>query len=210
MTLFAQWKKTPGKPPSQVTFAANGGAGAMAPQRHRGPTALSSNHFTRAGYTFVGWNTAANGSGAAYSNNASFSFASSITLYAQWKVQKVVPPPVPQSGTPIGPFSTGSSDVSSAMDGEIQGVASEIKSTGKKQIALIGFGDHVTTAEQGDEQLTSANIELGRKRAQAVATYLEGRLTSLGLSGWTISIATATSTLEADAANTALVFTSLT
>ena len=35
------------------------------------------------------------------------------------------------------------------------------------------------------------NVELGRARAQAVAAYLEGRLTALGLKGWTISIAAA-------------------
>lgn len=67
-----------------VTFDANGGSGSMAAQTAGSATALTSNSFTRTGYTFNGWNTAANGSGAGYSDGASFAFSSSATLYAQW------------------------------------------------------------------------------------------------------------------------------
>ena len=48
------------------------------------PTALTLNTFTRTGYSFSGWNTAANGSGTAYADGATYSFAADITLYAQW------------------------------------------------------------------------------------------------------------------------------
>jgi uncharacterized repeat protein (TIGR02543 family) len=67
-----------------VTFNANGGSGAMADQSASSATALSSNAFTRSGYTFAGWNTAADGSGTAYADGASYAFSSSTTLYAQW------------------------------------------------------------------------------------------------------------------------------
>jgi hypothetical protein len=40
--------------------------------------------FSNPGFTFTGWNTAANGGGTAYSNGASYTFDSSMTLYAQW------------------------------------------------------------------------------------------------------------------------------
>ncbi len=40
-----------------VTFNANGGTGTMAPQIANVPTALTLNTFTRAGYSFSGWNT---------------------------------------------------------------------------------------------------------------------------------------------------------
>jgi len=69
-----------------VTFNANGGSGTMSPQTASTQTALTANAFTRAGYMFSGWNTAANGSGTAYSNGANYSFAADITLYAQWTV----------------------------------------------------------------------------------------------------------------------------
>ncbi|WP_459926027.1 InlB B-repeat-containing protein, partial [Desulfatiferula olefinivorans] len=39
----------------------------------------------KTGYTFAGWNTAANGSGTAYSGGDTFAMGSSnVTLYAQW------------------------------------------------------------------------------------------------------------------------------
>ena len=37
------------------------------------------------GYTFAGWNTAANGSGASYAADATFSISANTTLYAQWE-----------------------------------------------------------------------------------------------------------------------------
>ena len=67
-----------------VTFNSNGGTGTMSTQTANVPTALTANTFTRTGYTFSGWNTAAGGGGTAYANGATYSFAADITLYAQW------------------------------------------------------------------------------------------------------------------------------
>lgn len=66
-----------------VTFNANGGSGTMADQTASSATALTTNAFTRTGYTFAGWNTAAGGGGTTYANGASFPFTASTTLYAQ-------------------------------------------------------------------------------------------------------------------------------
>jgi uncharacterized repeat protein (TIGR02543 family) len=68
-----------------VTFNANGGTGTMAAETASAPTALTANKYTRAGYTFTGWSTAANGVGTAYKNDAVYPFTASTTLYAQWK-----------------------------------------------------------------------------------------------------------------------------
>ena len=73
-----------------ITFNANGGSGAMANQSASSATAINANTFTRTGYTFAGWNTAANGSGTAYANSASFPFTASTTLYAQWTPNTIV------------------------------------------------------------------------------------------------------------------------
>jgi uncharacterized repeat protein (TIGR02543 family) len=81
ITLYAQWSAFPNH---TVTFNSNGGTGSMSPQIANVPTALALNTFTRTGYSFSGWNTAANGSGTSYANGAIYSFASDITLYAQW------------------------------------------------------------------------------------------------------------------------------
>jgi uncharacterized repeat protein (TIGR02543 family) len=67
-----------------VTFDANGGTGTMANQTASSTTNLTLNTFTRAGFTFAGWNTAADGSGTAYADGASFPFTANTTLYAQW------------------------------------------------------------------------------------------------------------------------------
>jgi uncharacterized repeat protein (TIGR02543 family) len=79
-TLFAQWAAIP----RTVSYDANGGAGSMSSQGSSVSAALSQNTFTRSGFTFAGWNTAANGSGTAYANQATYSFTSNLTLYAQW------------------------------------------------------------------------------------------------------------------------------
>ena len=67
-----------------VTFNANGGSGTMSPQTASVPTALTLNTFTRTGYSFTGWNTAADGSGTPYADGATYGFSTDITLYAQW------------------------------------------------------------------------------------------------------------------------------
>jgi uncharacterized repeat protein (TIGR02543 family) len=67
-----------------VTFNSNGGTGSMSAQSSATAANLTANSFSRTGYTFDGWNTAANGSGTPYANSASYPFTSSTTLYAQW------------------------------------------------------------------------------------------------------------------------------
>ena len=69
-----------------VTFNANGGTGTMTPQVANVSTALTTNTFTREGYTFSGWNTLANGTGTNYTDGAIYPFTSNITLYAKWTV----------------------------------------------------------------------------------------------------------------------------
>lgn len=48
---------------------------------------LKDNTFTRSGYTFSGWNTAAGGSGTAYASGQTVTPASNLLLYAQWSKQ---------------------------------------------------------------------------------------------------------------------------
>ena len=72
-----------------ITFNANGGEGSMEPQRFEVgvDTALNTNAFTRENYKFIGWNTAADGSGATYADaGAILELTGDMTLYAQWKI----------------------------------------------------------------------------------------------------------------------------
>ena len=71
-------------------FNANGGTGNMEPQRFEVgiDTALNANTFTRENYKFIGWNTAADGSGATYDDaGAILELTGDMTLYAQWQFQ---------------------------------------------------------------------------------------------------------------------------
>ena len=70
----------------RVTFAANGGSGTMSAQHvnYNSATALTENAFTRTGYKFAGWNTAADGSGTSYADKANITTTSNVTLNAQW------------------------------------------------------------------------------------------------------------------------------
>ena len=73
-----------------ITFNANGGEGSMEPQRFEVgvDTALNTNAFTRESYNFIGWNTAADGSGATYADaGAILELTGDMTLYAQWQFQ---------------------------------------------------------------------------------------------------------------------------
>ena len=72
-----------------VKYNANGGTGTTASSTHTYGTAkaLTANGFSRTGYSFIGWNTAANGNGDSYSDKQSVSTltaGSEIELFAQW------------------------------------------------------------------------------------------------------------------------------
>ena len=77
-----------------VVFHANGGEGSMNSQAftYDVEQSLTANTFTKSGYTFTGWNTQANGDGAAYASGAEVSNLTStnndtVNLYAQWSEQ---------------------------------------------------------------------------------------------------------------------------
>ena len=85
-TLYAIWNAT-------VSYDANGGSGALASQTaaYGSTITLSSTVPTRAGHTFLGWNTASDGSGTDYSGGDSYPASNGgMTLYAKWRVDIVV------------------------------------------------------------------------------------------------------------------------
>lgn len=87
VTLYAQWTANT----YTVVYNANGGSGTMSSSTHTYDTekALTTNTFTRTGYTFAGWNTKADGSGTSYAEKASVknlvsTDGETVTLYAKW------------------------------------------------------------------------------------------------------------------------------
>ena len=90
-----------------ITFNANGGSGSMAQQEIENSGTLTANSFTRANCVFTGWNTSADGSGTAYSDQAAITATASskgpVTLYAQWTFEG--------NGTADDPYRIPSTDV---------------------------------------------------------------------------------------------------
>lgn len=78
-----------------IRYNANGGSGAVSSQTVRSGESVTINSntggFSRTGYDFNGWNTAANGSGESYGAGSIFTATSlddnTIDLYAQWKIK---------------------------------------------------------------------------------------------------------------------------
>ena len=89
VTLYAQWTALP---TYSVSYAANGASSGSAPTDANsylaGATVTvlgNTGSLVKTGYTFAGWNTAADGSGTSYAPAASFAMPSAnVTLYAQW------------------------------------------------------------------------------------------------------------------------------
>lgn len=88
-----------------LSFDANGGTGAPASQTgtDSGSGAvitITTSQPTRSGYTFNGWNTAANGTGTNYASGGSITMATDVTLYARWTQSNLTAPTISSvSGT---------------------------------------------------------------------------------------------------------------
>ena len=88
--LYAYWRPVP---TYVVAYSGSGStSGAPPADRNRYPAGAkvivlgNSGKLAKSGYTFSGWNRAANGSGTAYSPGAAFTMGSAnVSLYAQWK-----------------------------------------------------------------------------------------------------------------------------
>ena len=72
---------------------------------HVTETEVTADKPVRKGYSFVGWNTAADGSGTSYEAGAKVELSAPVTLYAQWK--KDEPAPKPSDNKPADKTQTG-------------------------------------------------------------------------------------------------------
>ena len=74
----------------EITYNSNmvGKSSKVIATAKNGNAYTSANLFTRAGYSFKGWNTAANGKGTTYKAGDSLPTSADLTLYAQWTLDK--------------------------------------------------------------------------------------------------------------------------
>ena len=98
--LYAQWTTAS----HTITYNANGATGGSVPADGSSPYSYGSSAtvlgntgaLTRSGYSFAGWNTAADGSGSAYAEGQVVSsITANIVLYAQWTAVPAPTPPTP-------------------------------------------------------------------------------------------------------------------
>ncbi|MCL2637247.1 MAG: InlB B-repeat-containing protein, partial [Oscillospiraceae bacterium] len=81
------------QPVRTLTYNLNGGTGTVLPAMRYGnglnatvaSASTSNGAISRTGYTFNGWNTAANGTGTVRAANAVFAMTADVTLFAQWR-----------------------------------------------------------------------------------------------------------------------------
>ena len=95
-------------------------SGTMVPQTANGLTNLSANGFSREGYLFTGWNTAADGTGDAYGPGGNYNFATDLVLYAQW--------------SPVGSDSDDRSPDSADSEAEVLPSIPTLATTGPKDL----------------------------------------------------------------------------
>jgi hypothetical protein len=89
--------------PLSVTFNANGASGTVLPVQKAAAGSVvilpGADDLSKSDHTFGGWNTEADGTGAAYIAGSSISPNGNIALYAQWVVVEYVPSPPQGSAT---------------------------------------------------------------------------------------------------------------
>ena len=114
LALFAKWTTLA---TYSVTYNANGATDGTAPgtqiktQGIALTLAANTGNLSRAGFTFTGWNTAANGSGTDYATGATYTGNDNLALFAKWLA-------VPPGGEVVTEtFNTGSTTAANGWSG---------------------------------------------------------------------------------------------
>jgi uncharacterized repeat protein (TIGR02543 family) len=164
ITLYAQWTANQ----YTVTFNANGGTGTMSPQsaNYNTPTALTLNAFTKTGYSFSGWNTAANGSGTSYADGATYNFTADMTLYAQWTINTYQ---LTVTSTTGGTITTPASSTVTVN----HGVATTITATATAGYTFTGWTVPVGIAAIANSSVLSTTATLTSGDATVRANFIE-------------------------------------
>lgn len=194
VTLYAQWTLIT----YTVTFNANGGAGSMSNQIAGVATNLTANAFTRSGYTFSGWNTAADGSGTAFANNASYPFTANASLYAQWTV--VSTPTISTTGSLSAlssTYGTASSNTTFTVSGSALTNDIVVTPSAGFQVSLSagsGFGTSLTLTQIAGV-VSSTTIYVRLAATNNAGTY-SGNVVLSSTGATNVNVATVSSTVN--------------
>jgi uncharacterized repeat protein (TIGR02543 family) len=150
-TLYAYWTINT----YTVTYSGNGNTSGTAPadqsKTHDVPLTLQTNtgSLAKTGYTFSGWNTAANGTGTGYAEGAGYTANAAVTLYSKWTANTYIVTFDKQSGT-------GGSDNLTATYGAAMPAATAPTRTG------YTFGGYYTAINGGGTQYYTAAMASAR------------------------------------------------
>ena len=165
VSLYAQWLNLP---TFTVHFNVNGGHGSLTSMS--GPAGSSVRlpaitSLMNPGFTFVSWNTMANGKGTSFRAGDPLTIKTAVVLYAQWSGHS----PAFMIGA-VGPFQPYGSSLSTGMKSQIRRFVAQIKTHRYTVVTLYGY-----TTNSGSTQRKRLTSLL---RANAVASYLRWSLNS--------------------------------
>ena len=176
VNLYAQWSQSASV---TVRFDPNGATGGVASvsgttgSRVTVPGVIG---LVRPGFTLLSWNSLANGTGTSFMSGASMTLGTDLTLFAQWTGHK----PAAILGA-VGRFAPLTTAVTANLKKKTQRLARTIKSQRYTVVSLYGYSTRTG--------VVSRNLSISRMRANAVASYLRGRLNALHVKGVTIKTA---------------------
>ena len=178
VTLYAKWTANT----YTVKFNANGGSGTMNNQSFtydEEPKALTTNAFTRTGYTFAGWNTKADGTGTKFIDgqkvqNLTANNNSTYNIYAQWTINQYTLTYSAGEGGSVTATAGGKPITSPATINHGTSVTLEATPSGENAFAqwVDGSGVKVSTANPYTFTLTS-NKTLKAEFSKPTTVYLK-------------------------------------
>ncbi|MFD0677008.1 MULTISPECIES: InlB B-repeat-containing protein [unclassified Paenibacillus] len=135
VTLYAKWTANP---TYTVTYRGNGNSGGSAPTDSgsyaQGVTVSvygNTGNLVKAGYTFAGWNTQADGNGTTYTAGTTFSMATAnVTLYAKWTANPTYTVTYNGNGATSGSVPTDSSSYAQGVTVSVYGNTGNLVKTG--------------------------------------------------------------------------------
>ena len=155
-TLYAKWSAIT----YAVTYNANGATSGTAPanqtkaQGSNLTLATNSGILAKTGFSFAGWNTAADGSGTTYAEGATYSIDAALTLYAKWTITDVTGPTLNLSTLVNGAITNNQTlnvsgtvtDTSGVKNLKVNGVSTNVATDGtfSAAVALVNGTNTVT------------------------------------------------------------------
>lgn len=117
---YCGWEEHTGEKAYDLTYDLNGSedkqAADFATVKCVTETEVTADKPVRKGYSFVGWNTAADGSGTSYEAGAKVELSAPVTLFAQWKKdESVEPAPKPSDTKPADKTQAGKKTTKQAL-----------------------------------------------------------------------------------------------